>query len=97
MGYAWRGIINRVAPWQTENWLKEMQRSLRPNQFQRMIRNEFVQGQGFLIDPDIDLTNVLIRCWVIALPIQTLICWAGIDARFKHDFTALALRLLGIK
>jgi hypothetical protein len=28
-----------VAPWQTERWLNDMRRSLRPNQFLRMIEN----------------------------------------------------------
>ena len=31
-----------VAPWQDERWLAEMRRSLRPNQYLRMIENQFV-------------------------------------------------------
>ena len=34
-----------VAPWQTENWLAEMRRSLRPNQSLRMIENRFVSSE----------------------------------------------------
>jgi hypothetical protein len=31
-----------IAPWQTESWLSDMRRSLRPNQYLRMIENRFV-------------------------------------------------------
>ena len=34
-----------IAPWQTESWLAEMRRSLRPNQFLRMIENRFVTSE----------------------------------------------------
>src|SRR5262249_35880233 len=34
-----------VAPWQTDAWLAEMRRSLRPNQFLRMIENRFVTNE----------------------------------------------------
>jgi hypothetical protein len=35
-----------VAPWQTESWLTEMRRSLRPNQYLRMIENKFVTSES---------------------------------------------------
>ena len=31
-----------IAPWQTPEWLDQMRRSLRPNQYRRMIENHFV-------------------------------------------------------
>ncbi len=34
-----------VAPWQTEAWLAEMRRSLRPNQYLRMIENRFISSE----------------------------------------------------
>jgi Phage Terminase len=39
-----------VAPWQTEAWLAEMRRSLRPNQYLRMIENRFVTAGSSFID-----------------------------------------------
>ncbi|MFZ2079889.1 MAG: terminase large subunit, partial [Xanthobacteraceae bacterium] len=35
-----------IAPWQTESWLAQMRRSLRPNQFLRMIQNVFVTSEA---------------------------------------------------
>ena len=40
MLFAWH--TEPIAPWQTEAWLAEMRRSLRPNAYARMICNEFV-------------------------------------------------------
>jgi phage terminase large subunit-like protein len=39
-------------PWQTEAWIESQRRSLRPAEFQRMIRCVFVQGVGNFVDPD---------------------------------------------
>ena len=48
-------------PWQTEEWIEGQRRTLRENEFRRMIRTEFVEGSGDffpyeswikLIDPD---------------------------------------------
>ena len=39
-----------IAPWQTEAWLAEMRRSLRPNQFLRMIENRFVTSESSFVD-----------------------------------------------
>jgi phage terminase large subunit-like protein len=79
-----------VAPWQTEAWLKEAERSLRPNQFQRMIRNEFVAAESSFIDMQWlnDCTDPLLARKVAD---KSLVCWAGVDASVKHDSTALAL------
>ena len=76
-----------VAPWQDERWIAEMRRSLRPLQFARMIRNEWVASENSFIDVaawdrcvDPDLKPVLADK---ALPI-----WVGVDASVKHDSTA---------
>ena len=39
-----------IAPWQTEAWLAEMRRSLRPNAYLRMIENRFVTTESTFID-----------------------------------------------
>ena len=73
-----------VAPWQTESWLAEMRRSLRTNQFLRMVENRFVTSESAFVpmaawdrcvDPRIGAT-VGNR----GLPI-----YIGVDASTKHD------------
>jgi phage terminase large subunit-like protein len=77
-----------VAPWQNEKWLAEMRRSLRPNQYLRMIENKwvsteapFVQMEWYdrCVDPDATMT--------ISRP--GLPVYVGIDASVKHDSTAI--------
>ena len=49
-----------IAPWQTPAWLTEMRRSLRPNQYLRMIENQFVTSESSLHEicrPGIDVSN----------------------------------------
>ena len=77
-----------VAPWQTNAWLSEMRRSLRPNQYLRMIENRFVTSESSFIDlkdwdacVDPDIGRVVNDR---ALPV-----WAAIDASVKHDSTAV--------
>jgi hypothetical protein len=77
-----------IAPWQTEAWLAEMRRSLRPNQYLRMIENRFVTTESSFIDMALwdqcvdpsSERNVTDR----GLPI-----WVGVDASTKHDSTAI--------
>jgi hypothetical protein len=77
-----------IAPWQTEAWLAEMRRSLRPNQYLRMIENRFVGSESEFVpmaawdrcvNPSLG-TTVGNR----ALPI-----YVGIDASVKHDSSAI--------
>jgi phage terminase large subunit-like protein len=77
-----------IAPWQTEAWLAEMRRSLRPNQFLRMIENRFVTSESSFVDMakwdacvDPDLTPVFAD--------KNLIVDVGVDASHKHDSTAI--------
>ena len=77
-----------LAPWQTDAWLAEMRRSLRPAQYLRMIENRFVATESSFIDmswwdacvhPD-------------ARPVQvepTLAVWVGVDASVKRNSTAI--------
>jgi phage terminase large subunit-like protein len=80
-----------VAPWQDARWLADMRRSLRPNQFTRMIENRFVATDASFVDMalwDDGCVNPQLGRMVTdrALP-----CWAAVDASTKHDSTALAL------
>jgi phage terminase large subunit-like protein len=77
-----------VAPWQTEAWLDDMRRSLRPHQYLRMIENRFVtQANPFVdlaawdkcVDPRIGH----------AVRDRGLPIWVGVDASIKHDSTAI--------
>ncbi len=78
-----------IAPWQSDAWLAEMRRSLRPNQYLRMIENRFVVSEsGFTNLDELD------RCFdpnhhptVFDPRLQIFI---GIDASVKRDSTALA-------
>jgi hypothetical protein len=91
--YAGDGILmfwthEPVAPWQTQAWLDEHRRSLRPNQYLRQIENRFVTSES---------TFVPIEAWdgcvdpaltpIIADP--QLPVFVGVDALVKHDSTAL--------
>ena len=93
--YAGDGILmfwshEPIAPWQTADWINEMRRSLRPNQFGRMIENRFVTTKSRFVD-----TTMWDQCTdprighVVAD--RTLPVWAAVDASVKHDSTALAI------
>jgi phage terminase large subunit-like protein len=77
-----------IAPWQTEAWLAEMGRSLRPNAYLRMIENRFVTTESTFID---------MAWWDAcvdpqATPIITdrmLSVWIGVDTSVKRDSTAI--------
>ena len=77
-----------IAPWQTEDWLAEMRRSLRPNQYLRMIENRFVTTESSFID---------LACWDRCVEPhlsgvatdRSLPIYVGIDASVKHDSTAI--------
>jgi phage terminase large subunit-like protein len=79
-----------IAPWQTEGWLADMRRSLRSNQFLRMIGNVFVTSESTFIDMehwdaclDPDAQPMV---YDPALPV-----WIGVDASVKHDSTAIVV------
>jgi phage terminase large subunit-like protein len=79
-----------VAPWQTERWLADMRRSLRPNQYLRMIENRFVTTESSFIDMawwdacvEPGMTPTLMAT---ALPV-----WVGVDASTKRDSTAIVV------
>jgi hypothetical protein len=77
-----------VAFWQTESWLTDMRRSLRPNQYLRMIENRFVTTESSFVDMDwwdacVDPNNGR------SINNRGLAIWIGIDASVKRDSTAI--------
>ena len=77
-----------IAPWQTEAWLAEMRRTMRPNAYARMIQNQFVSSESTFID-----LTAWDACVQPALtPVhhdRQLHVWIGVDASTKRDSTAL--------
>jgi phage terminase large subunit-like protein len=77
-----------IAPWQTPEWLAEMRRSLRPNQYLRMIENKWTSTEESFVQMG----------WWDACCIgrrvpadQEMRVWAGVDASTKRDSTAIAV------
>jgi phage terminase large subunit-like protein len=77
-----------VAPWQDEAWLAEMRRSLRPNQFLRMIQNEFVTSEASFVTMNAwdRIVNPTIGHMAPNKQAQVFI---GVDVSVKHDSTAI--------
>jgi phage terminase large subunit-like protein len=77
-----------LAPWQSEGWVAEMRRTLRPNQYLRMIRNEFVATETSFVE-----LSAWDRCVdPEARPLfadQALAIWVAVDASTKRDSTAI--------
>jgi phage terminase large subunit-like protein len=77
-----------LAPWQTEAWLADMRRTLRPNQYLRMIENRFVTSESNFVE-----MTAWDRCvdprLGFALADRALPVWVGVDASVKHDATAI--------
>ena len=86
MLFAWHH--EPIAPWQTEAWLSEMRRSLRPNAFLRMIENRFVGSESSFID--LAAWDAVVDPAVKpVLADHLLSVWVGVDASVKHDSTAI--------
>jgi phage terminase large subunit-like protein len=77
-----------IAYWQTQDWIDSMRRSLRPNQFLRMIENRFVVSEGSFISLD-DWDVIVDPDMRPMLGDKTVQIVVGIDASVKHDSTAL--------
>jgi phage terminase large subunit-like protein len=77
-----------IAPWQTPEWMEECRRSLRPNQYLRMIENRFVSSESNFIE-----LSAWDRCVNKSItPISTdrsMPVYVGVDASHKHDSTAI--------
>ena len=72
-------------PWQTEVYYEQQRKILRPAQFERLHRNEWVSSESRFIDPSLWDQNVnsMLR------PDPTGALFIGVDASVKHDSTAL--------
>jgi len=79
-----------IAPWQTEAWLAQMRRSLRPNQYLRMCENRFVGGEDAFIAMD-DWDACVDPDAAPVLQDQELSVDVAVDASVKHDTTAIAV------
>ena len=77
-----------VAPWQTDSWLAEMRRTLRPNQFLRMIENRFVTTENSFVELSA-WDNCVDPRLGHAVNDPGLPIWVGVDASIKHDSTAI--------
>jgi phage terminase large subunit-like protein len=77
-----------VAPWQNESWLAEMRRSLRPNQFLRMIENRFVTTESSFVSMAAWDRCVDSRLGT-AVNDKSLGIYVGVDASIRHDQTAI--------
>lgn len=91
--YAGDGILmfwshEPVAPWQTNEWLAEMRRGLRPNQYLRMIENRFVTNEISFIEMSAWDECVDARLGHAASN-RALSVWVGVDASIRHDSTAI--------
>jgi phage terminase large subunit-like protein len=77
-----------VAPWQTERWLADMRRSLRPNQYLRMIENRFVTTESSFVDLE-DWDACVDPAATPLVSDRALPVWVGVDASTKRDSTAI--------
>jgi Phage Terminase len=76
-----------LAPWQNERWLIDMRRTLRPNQYARMIENRFTSTEAaFITAQEWDNITTLggTSHYNPLVPI-----WCGVDASTKRDSTAV--------
>jgi hypothetical protein len=86
MLFAWH--TEPIAPWQSEAWLAEMRRSLRPSAYARMIENQFVSPESKFVDMTVWDQCVLPGLAPVARD-PGLSIWCGVDASTKRDATAL--------
>jgi hypothetical protein len=77
-----------IAPWQDEHWIEQMRRSLRPNQFLRMIENRFVTTESAFI-PLGKWDEIVERNLRPVIEDKGLSVCIGVDAGHRHDHTAI--------
>jgi phage terminase large subunit-like protein len=77
-----------IAPWQSQAWLDEQRRSLRPNQYLRQIENRFVTSESTFVD--IEKWDACVDAQATAFVAdKNLPIWVGVDASTKHDSSAV--------
>jgi phage terminase large subunit-like protein len=77
-----------IAPWQSQEWLEQMRRSLRPNQYLRIIENRFVSTESNFVDPEW-IDRCIDPTWSPVIQNKTLPVYIGVDASVKKDSTAI--------
>lgn len=77
-----------VAPWQDVAWVEEMRRSLRPYQFLRMIRNEWVTSESAFVEMEWYERCVDPEAGPLIAE-RGVPVYIGIDASVKRDSTAI--------
>jgi phage terminase large subunit-like protein len=80
-----------VAHWQTDAWLADMRRALRPAAYLRMIQNRFVSTESTFIDMswwDDGCVDAAVTPLIEQRSLQVTI---GIDASVKRDSTAIVV------
>src|SRR5262249_5492382 len=72
-------------PWQDEKYYESQRRIVRPSQFQRIHRNEWVSSESAFISPE-----TFDRCIAVGLrPDLTGSLFIGVDAATKRDCAAI--------
>jgi hypothetical protein len=79
-----------IAPWQDERWLAEMRRSLRPNQYLRVIENRFVTTEESFVDMSW-YDQCVVPTMTPLVSSGVLPVWVGVDASVKRDASAVAV------
>lgn len=75
-----------IAPWQTDEWVEQMRRSLRPNQFLRMIENKFTSTEENFVE---------MAWWDACCTGRPVVAdadlgvFVAVDASVKRDSTAI--------
>jgi hypothetical protein len=82
-------LTNRLhAPWQTDAWVSEVRKQLRPNQFVRMIENRFTAGEESFVTAE--AWDRIVRPGIGSVPSNPLLpIWIGVDASVKRDSSAI--------
>jgi phage terminase large subunit-like protein len=77
-----------IAPWQDVAWIEEMRRSLRPYQFLRMIRNEWVTSESAFVEMEWYERVVDAEAGPLVAD-RGVPVYVGVDASVKRDSTAV--------
>ncbi len=80
----------RGVPWITPKWIEESRKSLRPNQFLRMIHNEWVTTESAFIEME-DFDRCVDPARRPLAGEELLPVWVGVDASVKRDATGVAV------
>ena len=77
-----------LAPWQTQEWVEQMRKQLRPNAFLRHVENRFVTSESNFVP--IEWWNACVDAELRPeLTDPHLAVWVGVDASVKRDSTAI--------